>query len=352
VNLIKPPQFLLRSCRTPTGWCKRKLETSEVLSLYDISDTVALDLTPKLRSKVIGTKGLTPMKIILSAALAVITEVPGGGELIPERRVKMRQEDPHEAKRFGDQTGEVVKLGLTGKPLSVQEEEATKDDDAEIPYHLWNSRVTRLWDSDFLPPSIQKPAEVIRQKIALRFWKMNVRRSFFAWFSKEYHCIEKSRPVASCNGDKYVWSKKQRGQYVHSWNTMWVHRDNYQRKSLVAAADCIERAANYSWWDWEYGSRPCFWRWSAEYHNQNRDGIPLWYQGTPPRNFHSQKKEKDPEVRSSMGEKLKKVFARRYFLYGMILSLTSFFAVAKGATDIRMVYNGTSSGINSHLWAP
>jgi hypothetical protein len=36
----------------------------------------------------------------------------------------------------------------------------------------------------------------------------------------------------------------------------------------------------------------------------------------------------------------------------MILSLTSFFAVAKGATDIRMVYNGTSSGMNSHLWAP
>jgi hypothetical protein len=58
------------------------------------------------------------------------------------------------------------------------------------------------------------------------------------------------------------------------------------------------------------------------------------------------------EVRSSMGEKLKKVFTRRYFLYGMILSLTSLFAVAKGATDIRMVYNGTSSGMYSHLWAP
>jgi hypothetical protein len=78
-NLIKQPQFLLRSCRAPTGWCKRKLETSEVLSLYDISETVALVLTPKLRSQVIGTKGLTPMKILLSAAVAVIKEFPGGG---------------------------------------------------------------------------------------------------------------------------------------------------------------------------------------------------------------------------------------------------------------------------------
>jgi hypothetical protein len=31
-----------------------------------------------------------------------------------------------------------------------------------------------------------------------------------------------------------------------------------QRKSLLAAADCIERAANYSWWDWEDGSIPFF----------------------------------------------------------------------------------------------
>jgi hypothetical protein len=45
-----------------------------------------------------------------------------------------------------------------------------------------------------------------------------------------------------------------------------------------------------------------------------------------PHNFLSQKKEKDPEVRISMGAKLVKLFARRYLLYGLILSLTSFFA--------------------------
>jgi hypothetical protein len=53
-----------------------------------------------------------------------------------------------------------------------------------------------------------------------------------------------------------------------------------------------------------------------------------------------------------MGAKLMKVFARRYLLYGMILSLTSFFPVPKGDTDVRMVYNGTSSRMNAHLWAP
>jgi hypothetical protein len=47
-----------------------------------------------------------------------------------------------------------------------------------------------------------------------------------------------------------------------------------------------------------------------------------------------------------------KVFARHYFIYGMILSFKSFFAVPKGDTDIRLVKNGTSSGLNAHLWAP
>jgi hypothetical protein len=78
-GLEKRPQFLLHSCRTSTGWCKHHLEPSEVLSLYDIIDSLALGLNPYLKSKVINIKHLTPVKILLSAAFAVITEVAGGG---------------------------------------------------------------------------------------------------------------------------------------------------------------------------------------------------------------------------------------------------------------------------------
>jgi hypothetical protein len=61
----------------------------------------------------------------------------------------------------------------------------------------------------------------------------------------------------------------------------------------------------------------------------------------PPRHFGSQRKEKDLEVQKNMGTKLMTVFSRQYFEYGLILSLTSFFSVPKGDTDIRMVYNDT-----------
>jgi hypothetical protein len=96
------------------------------------------------------------------------------------------QEEELDMNQFENQGGKTGNLGLKGKPSMAQEEEATKDDDAAITYHLWNYRLTRLSDSDILPPSIQKPAEVIREKFALRFWKMKVRRSFWPGSEKNF----------------------------------------------------------------------------------------------------------------------------------------------------------------------
>jgi hypothetical protein len=63
----------------------------------------------------------------------------------------------------------------------------------------------------------------------------------------------------------------------------------------------------------------------------------LWYRGTAPHSFLSQNKDKDLEVRNIIGTELMKVLARRYLLYGMILSLSYFFAVPKGGTYVRMM---------------
>ena len=47
-----------------------------------------------------------------------------------------------------------------------------------------------------------------------------------------------------------------------------------------------------------------------------------------------------------MKTKLDNVRQRRYIEMGLVSSLTHMFYVAKGMEDIRMVYNGTSSGLN------
>ena len=53
-----------------------------------------------------------------------------------------------------------------------------------------------------------------------------------------------------------------------------------------------------------------------------------------------------------MREKVVQVRKRGYILPGKITGGTQFFCVDKGVDDIRMVYNGTSCGLNEVLWAP
>jgi hypothetical protein len=50
--------------------------------------------------------------------------------------------------------------------------------------------------------------------------------------------------------------------------------------------------------------------------------------------------------------KLAQVRHRLYIQPGLVLSLTDYFDVPKGDTDVRMVYNGSSCGLNELLWAP
>jgi hypothetical protein len=72
-------QFLLRSCRTSTGWCNRHLEPSEVLSLYVISDSVTLGMNSYLKSKVINIQHLTPVEILFSRFCGYYGGAGGGG---------------------------------------------------------------------------------------------------------------------------------------------------------------------------------------------------------------------------------------------------------------------------------
>jgi hypothetical protein len=51
-------------------------------------------------------------------------------------------------------------------------------------------------------------------------------------------------------------------------------------------------------------------------------------------------------------EKLCSARDKGYIDLGLVYSLISFFEVPKGLTDIRMVHDGTKSGLNEVLWAP
>jgi hypothetical protein len=81
-------------------------------------------------------------------------------------------------------------------------------------------------------------------------------------------------------------------------------------------------------------------------------GLKLWMKGKLERWTKAQRLPRDARNLEKVMEKLKAVRDRGYIGPGEVESLTSFFDVKKGEDDIRMVYDGTKSGLNEALWAP
>lgn len=217
--------------------------------------------------------------------------------------------------------------------LSEQEAElkriqkATKSDDAEIPEHLWNDRIT-VHGLESSNHSMKRALDCIRGGV-LRWWRRRTLQDFLRWFKQKYGHLIKSSLEAS-----------------------QVLRHKQASIDWIAGRDCIGRCSNTSWWDWDTGSRPLFWRWKSDYQQIIRDGLKLWFTSTPPSNRVPQRGESDPKLRAAIKEKLNQVRTKGYIQSGSVKSLTSFFSVPKGDNDIRIVYNGTQSGLNNTLWAP
>ena len=53
-----------------------------------------------------------------------------------------------------------------------------------------------------------------------------------------------------------------------------------------------------------------------------------------------------------MQRKVGKVKERGYIRPGYVKSLIGYFSVPKGYQDVRMVYDGTTSGFNELVWVP
>ena len=51
-------------------------------------------------------------------------------------------------------------------------------------------------------------------------------------------------------------------------------------------------------------------------------------------------------------KKIDGMLQKSYLSAGFVKSYLHFFAVPKDPTDVRIVYNGTSCGLNEALWAP
>jgi hypothetical protein len=348
-----------KSAFTNSGWCSRHITTKEIARLFDAPVAVELrihhhhhsspipsyhPLLTSVPAKVLQhALWLTGhLKVQLKGDIDDINDMnsahyASNNNTFPSNDLFHPKFELHPDTGLLRSHEDFVKFStnLNSKENSKVDVKAAKGDDARIPVELWNKRLIKNHPfSDQIPSlsdeKLNDHLTFIRQ-LALKRWKINVRKSFIKYLNMN-------------------WSE-QYAKYLKGSRSN--NLDSEFEKDLIAGRECLSYVMECNWWEWSAGSRLLFWRWSPEFRKHARDGIPvLWLPDKKPTNKKPQPEVHDPIVKRSMKSKLNKVRKRGYVQQGFVKSLIRFFAVPKGDSDIRMVYDGTASGFNDSVWVP
>mmetsp|Transcript_8332 Transcript_8332/g.12121 ORF Transcript_8332/g.12121 Transcript_8332/m.12121 type:complete len:644 (-) Transcript_8332:24-1955(-) len=349
VQVITPNAF------SPTKWCKRKLGCDEWLQVLDFPVGVMKALEKKEKELLVKDKSVLPLKVLSAVSRELqlrctVTDSAAHAEEVE----KVLETGGH---GMGGVVGNVeavpmIEVGIPKPAVEIDRMAmATKSDDAEVPEYLWDDRLLAGLE-------LTKTTEALRalgklRELFLRWWKRKVTSSFLVWWLSRRHkgaqMITPSRLIHfDPRSARYAWRAKGQKQY----KVMRNQRRAVDRSLAEDAADAIRRSSNSSWWEWTDGSFPFFWRWPEWYQTQVREGCNPWMSGDIPKCRIPQRKDKDESVYQGMRKKLEVSIGKGYLEIGLIHSLTSYFAVPKGLDDIRMVYDGTKSGLNDAMFAP
>jgi hypothetical protein len=148
----------------------------------------------------------------------------------------------------------------------------------------------------------------------------------------------------------FAWSKKGQAAYRAQWLSIRSTLDGLA--TVWAGHDALRRSTNVPWFECLEGLAPFFWNWGAQYQRGLQDGQPHYVTGPFPLFMQPQKGHKDPAKHKLMWANVVQVCKQGYILPGKVVGGAYHFCVDKGANNIRMVYNGTSCGLNNVLWAP
>jgi hypothetical protein len=207
--------------------------------------------------------------------------------------------------------------------MTTVTDKAVKSDDAQILEHLWNDRVFENPSLSRLNGRTTEAKKSLLDSIrkgGLKYWKDKVERDFLTWF----------------HGAEHRYDERQ---------------DLFQAgmKACVYARRC-------SWWEWLGGSMILFWRWPLNYMKEaKKDGVKPYFDEPPPSTMDHQPAYADAETQAKVRAKVDAVRKKGYITNAApheIRSLMYMFDVPKGLCDVRMVYDGSKSGLNNSLFAP
>ena len=186
----------------------------------------------------------------------------------------------------------------------------------------------------------------LRDWSAARFRK-NVTRSYLTYMNNKYGKFNFYEAQQLYKLNKGKWIALYLTKFLKS-------KDRYKEflSDYINGLEAVHRAANSTFWDWDAGSSLFFWRWPDKFQNEARDGTPVFVTGKLPRYKCKQRWPSDPIIKQKMIDKWLNIIKRSYVQPGAVISLTGSFPVAKGSSDIRMVYDASKCRLNEQIWAP
>jgi hypothetical protein len=230
-------------------------------------------------------------------------------------------------------------------------DKAVKSDDADVNTHMWEQRVN-------LPlPWAAAGFKILKRRME-RFQRTRLYREFTEFMRDKYG----SNWLSSLEAARRLRRKGPKGTY-RGVKDKETEQDQDYIDDLLSDGDLgpevLHRISSSTWWDWKVGSSLIYWRWQQV--RAARDGMKAYVTGDFPNN---QKRARPPKPDSVdlIKTKLDSILAKEYVKLkpsryndmhaAFIESYMDYFAVPKGDEDIRMVYNGSSCGLNEVLWAP
>lgn len=391
---LETMKVMSRCVFSPTKWGVRQLTAKELASVFDIpilvqdqlsglgkdGEMLMRNLCGSHPGKVLHLGGDHLLSLFCRGGWKVGSAASSGGA---QSHRATQQEALRRIREAAVEAAQRSKMDRGSQLVQGVKQEGQKADDADVPTHLWDgmwleSRREQGWasmeewkgepwkvDENEKLPRWRLAIETMRSRWLLLRWRRNVTSSFFGWFKNSvairgHLAIQPSKWVRweenrRCRGGKgspgYVWaSRSSREEYMKAWTR--ERRPKGHKSILESGREAIERATSATWWGWEGGSSLFFWRWPKSHIRWAREGQPHFTTADLPNYDEPQRRAKTKDTQERMNAKVNKVRWRRYICLGPVYSLTHMFSVPKGCNDIRMVYDGTKSGLNDCLFAP
>ena len=307
LSQLPTKEFIVSSLFSKTHWVKRLLSNAEIL--YVFGSPVQVTKAVSTEDHMVGLSDDDGSLVRLITPLKTIQEV-----IRILFGFHIHKEEQHIIPIYDTTRLGPLVPGLQDIYSEIDQARVAKSDDSMADTSLWDNQVLLVDENKFDNAvdlllvkngfgKIQDEKFLLEafRKFHSRRYKKKVKQSYGRHMKTKYGISVFGEELYE-DMDKVFAKIDKEGLSSEAKNVM------HEGKQALSKAEAS------SFWDWDKGSFPYFWRWQREIKNDLRDGTPLWFHPDllPKSTSKRQKLPKDKGVLRQMVDKLVKVRDRGY----------------------------------------